>query len=199
MRLHHALDGVLTSPVMLRTARALVQSGSQERTGRELARGAGASAPQTIRALNEFEKVGLVRKRVIGRSHVWRLNEEHVLTEALRRLFKFESGLPARFRFDLKESMNRLPVQEAILFGSVARGTESDASDADLYMVLSRKASEDDVQAALTPITVRFIQRYGTVISPLIHTATESSEPRNPALMRAIRKEGIPIVGGADE
>lgn len=198
MRLHHALDSLFTSPVMLRTTRALVQSGPVDRTGRELARAASASAPQTIKALNELERIGLVSKRVVGRSHVWRLDEEHVMIEALRRLFAFEAGLPARFEAELKESLRRLPVQEVILFGSVARGTESDESDADLYVVLSRKASHDDVQAALTPITVRFIRRYGTVISPLIHTASESSEPRNPELMRTIREEGIPIVGVDD-
>lgn len=198
MRLHHALESLFTSPVTLRTARAVVQSGPLERTGRELARAAAASAPQTIKALTEFERIGLVTKRVVGRSHVWQLNQKHVLTEALRNLFKFEAELPARFQSDLTEAMSHLPVQEVILFGSVARGTESDFSDADLYVVLSRKGSHDALQEALTPVTVHFIQRYGTVISPLIYTATEASEPRSPGLMRSIRREGIPIVGGVN-
>lgn len=196
MRLHRVLDQLFCSRVMTRTIRTLLQSGLTEWTGRELARASACSPPQTIRALNELEKMGLVGKRVVGRSHVWTLDQEHVLVEALRPLFAFEVELPTKFQLDIKQALRRLPVRTATLFGSVARGAETDQSDADLYIQLSPRASEEEVQAALTPIIIRFIRRYGTVISPLIHAPPESAEPRNAHLLRTIRGEGVPIIGG---
>ncbi len=196
MRLHRVLDQLFCSRVMTRTIRTLLRSGSSEWTGRELARASACSPPQTIRALNELENLGLVGKRVVGRAHVWHLDQEHVLVGVLRSLFTFEAELPTKFQLELKQALRGLPIQTVTLFGSVARGTETDQSDADLYIELSPRASEEEVQAALTPITIQFIRRFGTVISPLIHANPEGASPKNSHLRQAIREEGILILGG---
>jgi predicted nucleotidyltransferase len=194
MRLHDTFSDVPSSPTRVRVVRTLVRGAGRGWTGRELARTAGCSAPQAIQALQQLEVLGLVTRQVVGRAHNWKLVEDHVLVDPLRALFSFESELPERFRDDLTKEFSRLPIQSATLFGSIARGSETNASDADLYLRISRSSDEEKIQKALTPITMRFIRKYGTAISILIHSDEDAKKPANPSLMVTIREEGIPVV-----
>jgi predicted nucleotidyltransferase len=194
MRLHDIFSDVFSRPTRVQVVRTLIRSAGGGGTGRELARAAGCSAPQAIEALQQFEALGLVTRQVVGRAHNWKLVEDHVLVDPLRALFSFESKLPERFRDDLRKEFSRLPIQGATLFGSIARGSETNASDADLYLRIGRSSDEEKVQKALTPITMRFIRKYGTAISALIHSDEDAKKPANPGLMVKIREEGIPVV-----
>jgi predicted nucleotidyltransferase len=194
MRLHTALEDLLSTRTGLRVLRALVSAPDRSWTGRELATAATASPPQTLEALKRFERLGLVSRCTAGRAHLWRLTAEHVLVGPLRSLVAFEESLPGRFLHDLRAALKHLPLRRAILFGSVARGTETPDSDVDLYLELADSASEEEVQARLTPIVVRFIRRYGVVLSPMIHSTRTARHPPNPELRRAIEHEGIPLL-----
>ena len=166
MRLHTPLEDLLTTRTGLRVLRVLVLSPERPWTGRELATAAASSPPQTLKALKQLERIGLVRRITAGRAHLWHLTEDHVLASPLRSLFSFEASLPELFLRELRAALKSLPLQRAILFGSVARGTETGDSDVDLYLELNDFGSEEGVQAALTPIVVKFIRRYGIVLSP---------------------------------
>ena len=137
---------------------------------------------------------GWCRRTTAGRAHLWRLTAEHVFVNPLRSLFSFESGLPDLFLDELRAALKSLPLQRALLFGSVARGTETSDSDADLYLELSDSASEEAVQAALTPIVVRLIRRYGVVLAPILYSRRVAANPPNPELMKTIEREGVPLL-----
>jgi predicted nucleotidyltransferase len=194
MRLHGVLADVLGSPARVKVARALVRVTAGRWTGREVARAAGCSAPQAVHALRQLEELGFVSRRAVGRAHEWTLVEDHVLVGPLRILFEFEADLPNGFRRDLRNELRGLPLRSAVLFGSMARGSETNASDADLYLEPARSSDGDALQAALTPIVGRMIRRYGTVISPLICTRPGSTKTAKPGLLKSIREEGVPIL-----
>lgn len=196
MRLHLVLEDLLGTPSRVRALRVLTRDDAGEWSGRELARAAGCSAPQTIQALRQLENLGMVTRKVVGRAHRWKLVTEHVLLEPLRSLFSFESSLPERFRDDLRRELREMPVQRAWIYGSLARASETNESDADLYLIRGQSVSEEELQRALTPVTRRFIRRYGTILSPLIHSEREATRPRNPGLVTTIRAEGVPIISG---
>lgn len=194
MRLHGVITDLLGSPARVKVVRALVRAGSVGLTGREVARVASCSAPQAVQALRDLEGLGLVSRKVVGKAHHWTLVEEHVLVEPTRALFEVESDLPDRFRRDLRDDLKSLPVRSATLFGSIARGSETNESDADVYFELGNSADEEALQRALTPIVKRFIRRYGTVISPFIRTGGATLKVPIPGILRAIREQGIPLV-----
>ncbi len=198
MRLHNVLEDLLSSTARLRVLRVIARFPDRTWTGRELATAAGSSPPQTLKALKQFERLGIVWRTTAGRAHLWRLVPEHVLVEPLRSLFSFESKLPALFREELRAALKNLPLRKVALFGSVARGTESDDSDVDIFVELGGSASEEEIQTALTPITLRFIRRYGAVLSPLIYSKETARRPPSPALMTAIDREGVQLLGGSE-
>ncbi len=197
MRLHAPFEELLTSRSRLRVLRLLVSSPERSWTGSELARAAATSPPQAIEALRQLERIGLAQRATAGRAHLWHLTADHVLANPFRSLFSFEASLPERFVRELRAAMETLPLRRAILFGSVARGTETSESDVDLFLELNDTASEEGVQAALTPIVVRLIRRYGLVLSPILRSARAAGRPPNPDLMKTIEREGIPLVGEA--
>lgn len=195
MRLHQVLGELLGVPARVKVLRALIRPRGAQWTGREMARAAGCSAPQAMKALLQFERLGLVSRRTVGRAHLWKFDEEHVLGEPIRSLFTFESELPNRFQRDLEKELRGLPIRSARLFGSVARGTETNDSDVDLYLELGASGSEEELQRALTGVMLRFIRKYGTVISPFIHSKRDVKKPSNPALLSEIREQGISLIG----
>ena len=194
MRLHAALEDVFSTRTGLRVLRILVSFPDRTWTGRELATAANSSPPQTLQALKQLELAGLVGRVTAGRAHLWHLAREHVLVSAVRSLFAFEAGLPDAFLHDLRAALKPLPLLRATLFGSVARRTETGDSDVDLYLELDDSATEEKVQAALTPIVVAFIRKYGLVLSPILHSTRTTRGPPNPDLMRSIEQEGVQLL-----
>lgn len=195
MRLHTPLEDLLSTRTALRVLRVLVSAPDRTWTGRELAAAARSSPPQTLVFLKQLERLGVVWRVTAGRAHVWRLTAEHVLVRPLRSLFAFEESLPELFLAELRSALRHLPLRRATLFGSLARGTATSESDVDLYLELAAAASEEEVQAQLTPIVVRFIHRYGVVLSPIFYWTELKRHPPNPGLMTAIEHDGVPLLG----
>jgi predicted nucleotidyltransferase len=194
MRLHATLDDVLGTPARVAVLRVLLTEPRSVWTGRALAQRAGRSVPQTGEALRRLESVGLVWRRVRGRSHLWQLDRKHVLVAPLRSLFGFERTIPDRFREELQVSLRGLPHRQATLFGSIARGDEKLGSDADLFIELGPTDPEPELQRALTKVCTRIAERYGIVLSPLVYPPARARRPPNPALRDRIVAEGIPLV-----
>jgi predicted nucleotidyltransferase len=198
MKLHDVLGEVLATPVHVRALRVLLRTPGRSWTGRELAGVAGSSAPQTLGCLKRFEHLGLVWRTTVGRSHLWQLEQDHVLVKPLRSLFEFESALPDRFRSELRADLRGLPIRKATLFGSMARGNETNDSDADVCLELEDTTSEEQVQESLTPIVQKLIRRWGTSLSPIIYEAGATDGPRCPPLIIAIRQGGVSLHEGPE-
>jgi predicted nucleotidyltransferase len=194
MRVHDPLDRLLSTVGKVRVLRVLLRHPNRAWTGRELAGASGVSAPQTISSLRVLEEVGLVQRRVIGRAHEWQLVEENVLVRPLERLYSFERDLPVRLEQELAKSLKELGVRRAVLYGSTARGEETDQSDIDVYIEVGSDQDREAVERSLTPLFLEFHQRYGLSLSPYVLTHQERAKPRNPALIRSVTREGHVLV-----
>ena len=78
MRFKQVLDKVFSQPTGIRILRFMVLF-RPEMTGREIARQCGISHMMAYRALNIFESQGIVKKSRIGRSSLYRINEDNIL------------------------------------------------------------------------------------------------------------------------
>src|SRR5438477_12518388 len=125
MRLDRPLDDVFASASHIRLLRALfgLPSG-MGRSGRDLARRAGVSHPRANQVLADLSEQGLAEVQRLPRTDLYRVNRQHALAEALRDFFELEPKL----KFDLlalvasELKVRHLPVKEARIFGSAARG-----------------------------------------------------------------------------
>lgn len=95
----------------------------------------------------------------------------------------------------LRHIEGRYPVQEALLFGSRARGTHKPDSDADLAVVLEGKPGDRSAAGRdMAGIAYDVLMETGILVQALPLWADELKHPEtfsNPALIHAIRREGL--------
>ena len=187
------LDRVLSPGTSLRTLRVLFREPKVEFTGRALARRAKASPPQTSAALQRLEGIGLVRRKVTGRADTWTLVRDHALIPVLTKLFDSERNLRPRLRAELQDELESLGVKNAMIFGSVARGEATINSDLDLFVEVPTTDEAVRLRDALPDVQLRFLTKYGTMVSPLILTASQARRPSNPPLLESIRRDSVPV------
>jgi predicted nucleotidyltransferase len=191
MRFRRPLTELLGSPIRVDLLRALSRARGEALSGRELARRASASPSQANEHLRSLETQGVVRSQTIGRVHAWSLSPEHALADTLQRLFDEEPAISDQLRARLEAVLRPLPIERAILFGSVARGDERAESDIDLFIETRGKAEKEEVAEALGRASQEFVLRFGNPLSNLILTRAEVERGYNPELLSSIEREGV--------
>lgn len=99
----------------------------------ELLRLTNAGAGGLHRELKQFEAAGLVRHRLIGARRFYSANPGHPVHEELRSIARKLLGIPSV----LSEALGPLreDIEEAFLYGSIAKQTETAESDIDVIVV----------------------------------------------------------------
>lgn len=199
MRLDDPLDDIFASASHVRLLRALFLLPLDMGTsGRDLARRAGVSHPRANQVLADLAEQGLVVVQRLPRTDLYRANRHHALAESLSKLFELEPKLKFELLLlvarDLKA--RRLPVKEARIFGSGARGAMRHTSDVDLALVTSRE-SVAAVEAAAQEIAQKVRERFGTrlnvlVGAPSLERLSKSRQAKQSA-WQAIEREGIDV------
>ena len=162
MRYTHPLDDLLSSQARLRILRYLCTV-EGEHTGREIARAIGMGETPTHRALRELADTLVVLYRVAGRAHYYRLNEHHALVErVLRPLFAAERTQRDAAVAELLAGVD-VPLDAALIYGSVAREEDTWRSDLDVLLVVP---AADDAQRAAERLWQHdgdLLRRYGVI------------------------------------
>jgi len=203
VRLDEPLNDVFASASHVKLLRALFGLPSDMgRSGRDLARRAGVSHPRANQVLGDLAEQGLVAVQRLPRTDLYRVNRQHALAESLGTLFELEPKL----KFELLSLVarelkaRRLPVKEARIFGSAARGAMARSSDVDLALVTSRDSAAA-VEAAAQEIAETARERFGTrlnvlVGSPSLESLTKSRRGRQ-GVWQAIAREGIDVLANS--
>lgn len=99
----------------------------------ELLRLTGAGAGGLHRELKQFEVAGLVRHQLIGARRFYSANPGHPVHEELRSIARKLLGIPSV----LTEALGPLRenIEEAFIYGSIAKQTETAQSDIDVIVV----------------------------------------------------------------
>jgi predicted nucleotidyltransferase len=174
IRFTDVAERLLRGQTSVRVLKVLLRFPEREMTGRQVAGLAHAPPQRVIERLHELEWEGLVERRVVGRSHVWKLVEGHVLVGALAPLLQIDRASKRELRTALIRWARRQEgLIEARLFGSIARGDEKPASDIDLLLVVrdesaKRKAEESDFD--LDKLVRR---RFGNPVNVIVLTRRE--------------------------
>ena len=103
---------------------------------RELARRTRSHAGTLARDLDKLVATGLLVRRGQGNQMLYQAERGHPLFDELASMFRKTHGVSAMLRDALAPLADRIRV--ALLFGSMARGTQSAASDVDVLVVGER-------------------------------------------------------------
>jgi len=113
---------------------AVLSRADTELTAKEIQRMAAHGSHQGIRnAAERLTRQGVVRRRVLGTAHVYRLNRDHVAAPWIEGLANLPEQVIGRLRSTI--AAWRQPPVLALLFGSVATGRATSESDLDLLIV----------------------------------------------------------------
>jgi predicted nucleotidyltransferase len=146
------------------------------------------------RELGRLLKGGLVSVRMMGTQKHYQANPESPLFDELCGIIQKTVGLAGPIREAL-ESLPELPTL-ALIYGSVAKRTDTSGSDIDL-LVVSDNAELEQIYAALMPVE-RVLAR---PISLTLYTASEYQrrlEEGNPFLGRVLDGPVINLIGSVD-
>jgi predicted nucleotidyltransferase len=203
MRLDEPLDDIFASASHIRLLRALFALPTEMGTsGRDLARRAGVSHPRANEVLADFAEQGLVAVQRLPRTDLYRLNRRHALAEPLGKLFELEPKLKFRLLSFLARELKarNIPVKEARIFGSAARGAMAPSSDVDLALVTSRE-SVAAVEAAAQEIAKTVRERFGTRLNVLVGSPSlerlSSGRETGRGVWQAIEREGIDVLAAS--
>lgn len=98
---------------------------------REIARKIKITPIYVSKELNNFEKIGLVKKQKKANLHFYSINKNHKLYKNLREIF-----VKSRSILDLlKSKLKNLDINYAFVFGSYAEGKDTEKSDIDLFII----------------------------------------------------------------
>jgi predicted nucleotidyltransferase len=154
--------------------------------------GGGSGAVQ--RELRSLEESGLVTLSRVGNQKHYQANPDAPIFAELCGIVRKMLG-PAEV---LREALAPLQgdLQAALLYGSVARRSDTAQSDIDVLLV-SDTLTLEQVFAALAPAE----QRLGRPVSPTLYTVAEfrrRQDKGNPFITRLLAGDTLPLTGGTD-
>jgi len=200
MRFDQPLNDVLASGTHVKVLRALHALPTDLAvSGRDLARRAAVSHPRATKVLADLAEQGVVEVQRLPRTDLYRLNRDHALAVALAELFAHEPHLKFELLSLVAHELKRrkLPVTQARIFGSTARGGTTSGSDVDLALVTTRESAAG-VESAAGQIAAMVRRRFGTrlnvlVGSPSLSALTGRGRPGR-GVWQAIEREGIEVL-----
>lgn len=153
--------------------------------------GSGSGAIQ--RELARLVDSGLVTSRSIGRQRHYQANTGAPIFDELRSIIVKTVGLAEPLRDALGPLGHRITL--ALVYGSIAKGTATAASDIDL-LVVAEDLTLEDLYSALEPAE----QQLQRKVSPTLYTVKEFARRRmvgNPFMTKVLTGENIVLIGDA--
>ena len=150
----------------------------------------GSGAVQ--RELKRLTESGLVNSKRIGNQRHFQANSESPIFEELRQIVRKTFGLVEPIRHALISFGTS--IECAFLFGSVAKGTDSAASDIDL-LIVSKTLTYPDLMTQLMEAEVNL----GRTINTTIYTPTDLKQrvkEKNSFVTRVLEQPKIWVIGG---
>lgn len=156
----------------------------------ELARRAGLAPSTLLRELNRMEPLGIIAKAKKGTAVFYRINRDCIIHEEIRRIFlKFE--LADRI---IAGELAQYDIRYALIYGSFARGTETESSDIDLLVV--GRVSKDRFYQSVSSLE----SRIGREINAIVWDDQQfSSQKGRSSLLAHMKLNEIIMVRGDED
>lgn len=194
MRGRDSLASVLLPGYRRRVLGVLLLQPDTALHGREIARRTGLPAGTMTRELNRLAEVGLLNREKRGNQILYSANRASPVFEELAGILRKTSGLADVIAEAVAPLADRITV--ALIFGSIARGTEKPGSDVDLLVLGS--VDFKAIVEALYPAQ----EQLRRDINPKVFSLREwkmKHRAKNPFVADVMSKPKIFVIGGEGE
>lgn len=187
--MHQSLASTLLPGYRRRVLGLLLLRPAEALHGREIARRTGLPAGTLTRELKRLADVGLLKREKRGNQQVYSADTSCAVFDELAGILRKTSGLADVLANALMPAAARVRV--AFIFGSMAQGRETGASDVDLLIV--GEAGFAEVVQLLYPAQETLARE----VNPKVFTATEFSTKAKtePFLRDVLSKPKIFLIG----
>lgn len=161
----------------------------------ELIQATGAGSGAVQRELAKLSGSGLLLVEQVGNQKRYRANPASPIHDELAAIVRKTFGLATPLREALEPLADR--IHAAFVYGSVAKGTDTAASDIDLLLVAD-ELGYADVMARIHPLA----ETLGREVNPTIYTRAELRqriEAGNSFVTRLLEQPRILLIGSDDD
>lgn len=156
------------------------------------------SEPGLRKVLRRLVGEGIVLDQMVGRTHTYLLNRDHLAAEPIIALAQMESTLAERMRAEIDEWPQQ-PVYAAI-FGAAARGEMTTDSDIDIFFVQPDAGDVDEFEAQVQGLCRAVTSWTGNNALPLVYRESEIQGARGTEpILRSIKTDGRPLAGSLSQ
>jgi len=194
MRLSGIIETAFGTPARIAILRRLTTV-SQPLSGRQLAELTGLSHRGVIQAIAPLVEAGMITRRQAGRAHQYQLSRKNnVVSKIILPVFSTEAGI----RDDLIGELVKIFASNTLslfLFGSFARGEESNTSDVDVLAIAGTDNKKKIIEKTGEAMAVDFRDKYAAPLSLYCLTQEELRNRNQLALIKRVSHEGILLSG----
>lgn len=173
------MSEIIDSPSKLAILRVFASREGLKATGREIAKLSGYSVPSTHESLKDLHSRNILNLEVIGRQHIYTLNEDdRIVKKIIRPLFEAEGGVKNEIQDFLVKELKKAGIKQTIisliLYGSVEKDEAGKKSDVDIAVVVDKAADVKRVtNIFVSTIMGKFKSYFGVQLDPYIKSAAD--------------------------
>ncbi|HCG76840.1 MAG: hypothetical protein COZ37_01555 [bacterium (Candidatus Ratteibacteria) CG_4_10_14_3_um_filter_41_18] len=176
MKLHYPLDKILNNEVKVKILRFFCKT-AVEWSGRQIAKEIGINPVTCHKALRELNNEGVLLLRSVGKSYLYRLNEENfIVSDLLKPLYERENKILKEIYKTIVENINSLVINNIVsiaLFGSVQKRKERPGSDIDILVLVGKEKDKIKTEKNFEKVNGNIVRKFGNTVSLYIQTARE--------------------------
>lgn len=160
----------------------------------ELAEALGTSPSSLQREVESLASTGILERRRDGRRTYYRAHGKGAVFDELRGIVRKTMGVPAEIQQALRPLARRIAL--ALIYGSVAQGTDRADSDVDILIVADGVLLEE-IYRRLAPAERKLKRK----LNPTLYTTDEfrrARTGRKPFLEKVLSREQLVLIGSED-
>lgn len=189
------LEKIFTSKARVKILEQVLLNPDSEYHIRELSRIVGVSPIYVQKELKNLQSIGLLKSRRDGNMVLYRLERASSIWDDLKRIFLKTESIGQVIREGLDG--DKKEIKYAVIYGSVAKGTEMATSDVDM-LVIGDGVDDDSLLSSIAKIE----KQIGREINISTWTEKEFKKKSNekiPLLKEILKTSVIMIIGDKDE
>ena len=190
MRFYESYSNILKSEVKLKIIEFLLGH-EAFMSEREIASILRISHMSINRTMQELAEMNFVSYTVIGKAHLWKVNQKSFAYKAMKQFIDNLKTMPdslVELKRLIMRNLSGSPVKRVVLFGSIVKNAERPNSDIDLFILVKNAQDQKELEESIEKLSSECLDIFGNRLSPYILTEKQYKEKQGLGIISEINK-----------